>query len=109
MPDRSGLPVLSNYAALDLGGAERRTVGYTEASRGCKHLCRHCPVVPVYEGVFRVVPRETVLADVARQVAAGARHITFGDPDFFNGPTHGIRIVEALAREFPGVTHDVTI
>ena len=109
VPDRSGLPILSNYAALDLGGGERRMVGYTEASRGCKHLCRHCPVVPVYEGVFRVVPREIVMADVAQQVAAGARHITFGDPDFFNGPTHGVRIAEALAREFSGVSYDVTI
>ena len=62
------------------------TIGYTEASRGCRHLCRHCPVVPVYNGQFRVVQPEVVLADVAAQVAAGARHITFGDPDFFNGP-----------------------
>ena len=67
-------------------------VGYTEASRGCKHLCRHCPVVPVYEGVFRIVDREVVLADIRQQVAAGARHITFGDPDFFNGVGHAIPI-----------------
>jgi hypothetical protein len=50
-----------------------------------------------------------VLADIARQVAVGAQHITFGDPDFFNGPTHAIRIVEALHREFPQITYDVTI
>ncbi len=111
MPDRSALPVLSSYAALDMGNGEpRRVAAYTEASRGCKHLCRHCPVVPVYEGRFRVVPREVVLADIGQQVTAGgARHITFGDPDFFNGPTHGMRIVEDLAGEFPGVTYDVTI
>ena len=29
---------------------------------------------------------------------AGAEHITFGDPDFFNGPTHARRIVESAAR-----------
>ncbi|HET7619985.1 MAG TPA: CUAEP/CCAEP-tail radical SAM protein, partial [Vicinamibacterales bacterium] len=107
-PDRSDLPSLARYATLQIG-AERRTVGYTEASRGCKHRCRHCPIVPIYDGRFRIVPVDVVLADVAAQVAAGARHITFGDPDFFNGPVHAVRIVEALARECPGVTYDVTI
>lgn len=109
LPDRSGLPALRSYAHLVLPSGEQRVVGYTEASRGCKHLCRHCPVVPVYEGVFRIVDRETVLADVRQQVAAGARHITFGDPDFFNGVGHAIPVVEALYREFPELTYDVTI
>ena len=78
--------------------ARRRVAGYTEASRGCQHLCRHCPVVPIYDGQFRIVQPDVVLADIAAQVAAGAEHITFGDPDFFNGPTHAMRIVEATAR-----------
>ncbi len=108
-PDRTGLPPLAEYARLKLGAGRSRTVGYTEASRGCKHLCRHCPIVPVYQGRFRVVDREVVLADVRQQVAAGARHITFGDPDFFNGPGHGLAIVEAMHREFPDLTYDVTI
>ncbi len=108
VPDRAGLPPLAAYAHLVTDGATRR-VGYTEASRGCKHLCRHCPVVPVYQGVFRVVQREVVLEDIRRQVAAGAEHITFGDPDFFNGPGHAMPIVEALHREWPGLTYDVTI
>jgi radical SAM superfamily enzyme YgiQ (UPF0313 family) len=107
-PDRSGLPGLISYARLRHNG-EARTVGYTEATRGCKHLCRHCPVVPVYQGQFRVVQREVVLDDIRQQVAAGARHITFGDPDFFNGPTHAMRIVEALHSEFPEITYDATI
>jgi hypothetical protein len=107
-PERSGLPVLSRYSKLRVNGSEKR-VGYTEASRGCKHLCRHCPVVPVYNGVFRVVQPEVVLEDIRRQVAAGAGHITFGDPDFFNGPTHARRIVEAMHAEFPDVTYDATI
>jgi radical SAM superfamily enzyme YgiQ (UPF0313 family) len=107
-PDRSDLPVLANYAALRVGESAR-VAGYTEASRGCKHLCRHCPVVPVYQGSFRVVQADVVLGDIRSQVAAGARHITFGDPDFFNGPTHARRIVEQLHREFPDVTYDATI
>jgi radical SAM superfamily enzyme YgiQ (UPF0313 family) len=109
VPDRTGLPPLSNYATLQMPSGERRLVGYTEASRGCRHLCRHCPVVPIYNGQFRVVQPDVVLADIAGQIAAGARHITFGDPDFFNGPTHAIRIVEALHAAHPDVTYDATI
>jgi radical SAM superfamily enzyme YgiQ (UPF0313 family) len=109
VPDRSTLPPLTKYATLQMPDGTRRTVGYTEASRGCRHLCRHCPVVPIYEGQFRVVPPEVVLADVAAQVAAGATHITFGDPDFFNGPTHARRIVGALHAAHPAVSYDVTI
>jgi radical SAM superfamily enzyme YgiQ (UPF0313 family) len=108
VPDRGGLPPLTTYATLQWG-TERRTVGYTEASRGCKHRCRHCPIVPVYDGRFRVVPVDIVMADIRAQVAAGARHITFGDPDFFNGIGHATAVVERLARELPGVSYDVTI
>lgn len=108
-PDRTGLPNLSRYAHLISSNGESVTVGYTEASRGCKHLCRHCPIVPVYGGRFRIVQREVVLADVRQQVAAGAEHITFGDPDFFNGPGHAIPLVTALHAEFPHLTYDVTI
>jgi radical SAM superfamily enzyme YgiQ (UPF0313 family) len=109
VPDRTGLPPLSKYATLQMPSGERRLVGYTEASRGCRHLCRHCPVVPIYNGQFRVVQPDVVLADIAGQIAAGAQHITFGDPDFFNGPTHAIRIVEALHAAHPDVTYDATI
>jgi radical SAM superfamily enzyme YgiQ (UPF0313 family) len=108
-PDRTELPTLATYAYLDLGDGRRKVVGYTEATRGCKHLCRHCPIVPVYNGHFRVVQRDVVLEDVRRQVAAGAEHITFGDPDFLNGPAHGMAIVRALHEEFPDITYDCTI
>jgi radical SAM superfamily enzyme YgiQ (UPF0313 family) len=109
VPDRSGLPPLSRYAALQMPDGTERVVGSTEASRGCKHLCRHCPVVPIYQGQFRIVQSDVVLADVRAQVAAGASHISFGDPDFFNGPTHAMHIVDALHAEHPDVTFDVTI
>ena len=109
VPDRTGLPALDQYARLQLPDGGERTVGFVEASRGCKHLCRHCPIVPVYDGRFRVVPRDVVLADVRQQVAAGAEHISFGDPDFFNGPTHGLRIVAAMHAEHPRLTFDATI
>jgi radical SAM superfamily enzyme YgiQ (UPF0313 family) len=108
VPLRSGLPPLEKYSRLQVAGSSKRA-GYTEASRGCKHLCRHCPVVPVYQGSFRVVQPEVVLADIRQQVDAGAEHISFGDPDFFNGPTHAMRIVDALHRDWPRITYDATI
>src|SRR3954470_6379486 len=109
VPDRSQLPGLERYARVKLPGGDSRVAGYTEASRGCKHLCRHCPIVPVYGGRFFVVQPDVVLEDIARQVEAGAEHITFGDPDFFNGPTHAMRIVAELHRRFPRLTYDVIV
>ncbi len=106
-PDRSGLP--GPYARLRLPSGEERPAGHLEASRGCKHLCAHCPVTPVYQGRFFVVPEEIVLADAAAQIEAGARHLTFGDPDFWNGPGHARAIVSELHRRFPEVSYDVTI
>jgi hypothetical protein len=50
-----------------------------------------------------------VLADIRAQAAAGAKHITFGDPDFLNGPTHSLRIARAMHAELPELTFDATI
>ncbi len=109
VPDRQGLPPLTSYAHLVTGPASQRVVGYTEASRGCKHLCKHCPIVPVYEGKFRIVKADVVLDDIRQQVVAGAEHITFGDPDFFNGIGHALPLVQSLHERFPELTYDVTI
>jgi hypothetical protein len=49
-----------------------------------------------------------VLADIRQQVAAGATHVTFGDPDFLNGPTHALRLARALHAEMPHLTFDFT-
>ena len=109
VPARAGLPPLDRYARLVLPDGAEKTVAFVEASRGCKHWCRHCPVVPVYEGRFRAVPAAIVLADIRQQVVQGAQHVSFGDPDFLNGPTHALRIVRALHAEFPALTWDATI
>lgn len=108
LPKRESLPALTRYAHLEING-EAVLAGYTETTRGCKHTCRHCPITPIYHGRFFAVPAEVVLSDIRAQVALGARHITFGDPDFFNGPTHAMRITRALHQEFPTLTFDATI
>jgi radical SAM superfamily enzyme YgiQ (UPF0313 family) len=107
VPDRSTLPSPASYAAYRHDG-DTDGAAYVEASRGCLHLCRHCPVVPVYGGRFFVVPADVVLADIRSQVAAGARHVTFGDPDFLNGPGHALDVARCLHAEWPSVTFDFT-
>jgi len=107
VPAREALPALKKYAHIERDG-QRELVAYVESSRGCKHACRHCPIPPIYGGRFFVVPVETVLADVRQQVEAGATHVTFGDPDFLNGPRHALAVARALHAEFPGVTFDFT-
>jgi radical SAM superfamily enzyme YgiQ (UPF0313 family) len=101
------LPPLERYARLERNG-RLELAGYVEATRGCKHRCLHCPIPSVYDGRFVVVPRETVLEDVRRMVRLGAAHVTFGDPDFLNGPGHSLRIVRQMRVEFPHLTFDVT-
>ncbi len=109
VPDRTGLPALDRYARVRWPDGRESVAGVAESSRGCKHTCRHCPVVPVYGGRFVAVPEEVVLEDIGAQVTGGATHITFADPDFFNGPTHALRLVEALHARWPALTYDATI
>ena len=108
VPDRRGLPGLDRYARVRRADGEH-LAGYVEATRGCAHSCTHCPITPVYGGALRLVQREVVLADIAQQVAAGARHITFGDPDFLNAAPHALALVEAVHDRWPDLTYDATI
>lgn len=108
VPERDALPPLSRYARL-VTSEQEQLAGYVEATRGCRHLCRHCPIPPVYGGRFFAVPTDVVLADARQQIAAGARHITFGDPDFFNAPKHALAIAGALHAQHPEVSFDATI
>jgi radical SAM superfamily enzyme YgiQ (UPF0313 family) len=107
VPSRNALPPLEIYAHLERDGTKHR-VGYVEGSRGCKHHCLHCPIPPVYGGRFFAVSPEIVLEDIRRLVQSGAEHITFGDPDFLNGPTHALRLTRALHDQFPALTFDFT-
>ena len=101
------LPSLEKYAQFEDNG-EIRHVGYTETTHGCKHLCTHCPIPPVYNGKFFPITQETVLREIHKQVMEGATHITFGDPDFLNGPLHGLRILREMHDTYPNLTFDFT-
>jgi len=106
-PRRNGFAHRERYAKLILG-SERREVGYVLSTRGCKHVCRHCPLPPAYAGSFYALPLDRVLDDIALLIARGARHLTFADADFLNGPTHALRLAREIARRFDGVTFDYT-
>jgi radical SAM superfamily enzyme YgiQ (UPF0313 family) len=108
VPARGGLPSLDRYARLELGDGTSKNAGAVETTRGCLHLCRHCPIPPIYRGRFFVIPEQTVLADVRQLVEAGAGHIDFADPDFLNGPRHALSVARALHREFPRLTFNFT-
>ncbi len=108
VPQRQDLPPLSEYAHLLTPDGEARPAGQVVTSRGCLHTCGHCPVVPIYAGRFFVVDFNTVIEDIQQQIEVGARHISFGDPDFLNGPGHSLRITEWVHRHHPTVTFDFT-
>ena len=107
LPARELLPPLERYARLAVDG-EERLAGYVEASHGCVHRCRHCPVGVVYDGRIRIVQEDVILRDVERLVEMGARHLTFGDPDFLNGVRHSMRVVRAVHKRFGELTFDCT-
>jgi len=107
-PARHLLPPLERYTRLASGDAEL-LVGSVLTTTGCSHRCRHCPVPVVYDGRVRPVDQDSVMADVDQLVAAGARHITFSDPDFLNMPHHAQRIIRELHRRHSDLSFDCTV
>jgi radical SAM superfamily enzyme YgiQ (UPF0313 family) len=107
LPARDLLPPLDRYTMLLVDGEERLT-GYVEATRGCVHRCRHCPVPAVYDGRIRVWQREVLVDDVARLWEDGMRHLTFGDPDFLNAVPHAMAVARAVHERCPELTFDIT-
>jgi hypothetical protein len=107
-PHRQSLPTLESYARLAVDGGEQ-LAGYVEASHGCRHRCRHCPIPAVYNGRYRVTGADVVLSDIESQVVAGATHVTFGDPDFLNAPRYSLDLLAAAHEQFPSITWDLTV
>ena len=108
VPDRFGLPQLDRYARLEFSGGTR-LVGAVEASHGCRHRCRHCPIPTLFDGRIRLAGVESVLSDIDQLVDAGAEHVTFGDPDFLNAPRYSLDLLAEAHRRHPGLTFDGTI
>src|SRR3989442_4875487 len=90
VPSRAALPSLKKYAHLERGDGRLELAGYVEASRGCKHLCRHCPIPPVYGGRFFVVDPPGLPAHGRQLVEDRATHVTFRDPHLLHGPPHAL-------------------
>ena len=107
-PARHLLPGLESYARLEIAG-EARLAGYVEASHGCRHRCRHCPIPAIYDGRYRVTGLDNVIADITALVGLGARHITFGDPDFLNAPRYALDVLREAHGAFPALTFDLTV
>ena len=108
VPDRSKLPHISEYSHI-IDGENNIIAGSTETTYGCKHECTHCPVPIQFHGSFKTFGEEKIMQDVSNQVEDGAKHISFNDPDFFNGPKHAIKILELLNNKHPEITYDSTI
>jgi radical SAM superfamily enzyme YgiQ (UPF0313 family) len=107
-PDRSDLPSHDRYARLEWMG-EARLAAAVEASHGCRHRCRHCPIPVAYDGRMRVVGADQVLADIDQLAREGIRHVTFGDPDFLNAPRYSLDLLRQAHAAHPGLTFDVTV
>jgi radical SAM superfamily enzyme YgiQ (UPF0313 family) len=107
-PERSALPAHENYARLEWQGTARLAAA-VEASHGCRHRCRHCPIPVVYDGRMRVVGAGPVLADIDQLAGAGVEHVTFGDPDFLNAPRYSLDLLREAHAAHPGLTFDVTV
>ncbi len=108
LPAREILPELGEYARMEWGG-NSVVAGSVESTHGCRHRCRHCPLPTVYDGRIRVVPKEVVLGDIDNLVGLGAKHLSFGDPDFLNAPAHAVSVLEGAHQRHPELTFDATI
>ena len=99
---------MTNMHGLEWAG-EARLAAAVEATHGCRHRCRHCPIPVLYDGRLRVVGVEPVLADIASLAADGVQHVTFADPDFFNAPRYSLDILREAHAAHPALTFDVTV
>ena len=64
----------------------------------CAATARLCRCM---QGAFAIVQRDVVLEDIRQQVAAGAEHMTFGDPDFSTVSVMPSRWCRPCTRNFP--------
>jgi threonylcarbamoyladenosine tRNA methylthiotransferase MtaB len=76
-PVAAPLPTLSGVelaTAVDERHVVERTRAFVKVQDGCSFFCTYC-IIPTARGPERSLPREAVLADVRRALAAGHREI----------------------------------
>lgn len=105
--ERRDLIPLDSYRSVNYRGVKRPS-GYLETTVGCRHRCRHCPIVPIFDGRIAINDSQAVVQDAKAQVTSGATHLSFGDPDFLNAPRHTLSILTEIHRHAPEVTFDFT-
>ena len=91
-------------------GARRSSWSSSATSRRAAAACT-CAALPHPARLRRALlhrPARGRPRGLRQQVAAGATHVTFGDPDFLNGPGHALAVARALHAEFPRLTFDFT-
>ncbi len=108
VPARHLLPPPDRYARAVIDGQER-VAAAVEASHGCRHRCKHCPIPAVYDGRYRITGSDVVVGDVEQLVEMGVSHITWSDPDFLNAPRYAMDVLGAVHERHPHLTHDLTV
>ena len=99
-PSAIGLPPLARYATLQCGDGTANG----RLHRGEPRLQAPLPPLSDRAGLRRPLPRRAGRrrdGGHRAQVAPAPQHITFGDPDFFNGPRTPMAIVAALHARVP--------
>lgn len=99
---------LDRYRHAERNGSWQ-LAGYAETTLGCRHGCLHCPVAGAWHGRIVTLDATDVLADIDRQVEAGASHLSLGDADFLSAPRHALAILRSVHERHPQLSVDVTI
>lgn len=107
-PKRDLLPRLELYKTITIG-SQTKITGSLDTTVGCRHRCRHCPIPSIFDGRIQVHSLESIMDDIDNLVSAGAKHLSFGDPDFLNAPVHARKVIAELHRRHPTVTFDATV
>ena len=108
VPQRDPLPPLRRYAHLVSQGQER-LAGYVEATRGCRHLCRHCPIPAVYGGASSRSRSMWCWPTPASRSQPGRDTSPSATPTSSMAPRHALAVARGLHQEHPEVTFDATI
>ena len=107
VPSRGGLPLLAQYAKMADAEGRAHLAGYTEASRGCLHLCRHCPSLRSTVAASSWSPRRPWSPTLVNRLRPAPPTSPSVIP-LLNGPGHALRVARAVHARWPALTFDFT-